>query len=48
MIHRPVTLVQARRLFGDAASLGITLVFMFGEESKPLLRTAAETAVKKH
>ena len=46
MIPRPLTHAQAERLVGDAASSGITLVFMFGEESKPLLRTAAETAFK--
>ena len=44
MIPRPLTHAQAERLFGDAALPGITLVFMPGEESKPLLRTAAETA----
>ena len=46
MIPPPLTRVQAERLVGDAASPGITLVFMPGEESKPLLRTAAETAFK--
>ena len=46
MIPRPLTRVQAERLVGDAASPGITLVFMPCEESKPLLRTAAETAFK--
>ena len=46
MIPRPLARVQAERLVGDAASPGITLVYMPGEESKPLLRTAAETAFK--
>ena len=46
MIPWPLTRVQAERLDGDAASPGITLVFMPGEESKLLLRTAAETAFK--
>ena len=44
MIPRPLTHAEAERLVGDAASPGITLVFMLGEESKPLLRTAAKTA----
>ena len=38
MIPRPLTHAQAVRLVGDAASPG--------EESKPLLRTTAETAFK--
>ena len=46
MIPRPPTRVQAERLVGDAASPGIMLVFMPGEDSKPLLRMAAETAFK--
>ena len=46
MIPRPLTHAQAERLVGYAASLGITVVFMPGEESKPLLRTAAESAFK--
>ena len=36
-IPRPLKRVQAERLVGDAASPGITLVFMPGEESKPLV-----------
>ena len=39
-------MLRRRRLVGDAASLGITLVLMLGEESEPLLRTDAETAFK--
>ena len=37
MIPRPLTHDQAERLVGDAASPGITLVFMPREESKPLV-----------
>ena len=46
MVPRPLTRVQVERLGGNAASPGITFVFMPGEESKPLLRTVAETAFK--
>ena len=48
MIPRPSTHAQVERLVGVAASPGISLVSMAGEEIKPLLRARLQKQLSKH